>query len=74
MPVFKTHFFPPFFVSKSGCVLYSFWIFLKFKNAFLSRETDPKRQYFRHPYLLLCNGEISTNGILHKTQHGLGMH
>jgi len=23
--------------------------FFKFKNAFKSREIDPKRQYFRHP-------------------------
>ena len=45
-PVYKTHFFPPIFVSKSGCILLDFF---KFKDTFKSREIDPKRQYFRHP-------------------------
>ena len=34
---------PPIFVSKSGCVLYMLLEFFKFKNAFKSREIDPKR-------------------------------
>ena len=44
-PEYMIHFLPPIFVSKSGCVLYNVMLleFFKFKNAFKSREIDPKR-------------------------------
>jgi len=61
-PVYKTHFFPPVFVSKSGCVLYMLLYFFKFKNALKSREIDHKHRVFLTFCLWLCNGEIFTKG------------
>ena len=58
MPVYKTHYFPPIVVSKSGSVLYVQLELFKFKNAFKSREIDPKRWYFHHTVYCYVMAEL----------------